>query len=41
MIYQLAWDGRDNRGKRVSSGIYFVRLEHSHGTDTERMVLLR
>jgi bacillopeptidase F len=24
--YQLAWDGRDERGRRVAGGVYFVRL---------------
>jgi hypothetical protein len=23
----VRWDGRDNRGERVASGVYFYRLE--------------
>jgi hypothetical protein len=35
------WDGFDNAGTRVSSGIYFYRLETAGFTDTRKMVVLR
>jgi len=43
--YRVVWDGRDNQGKEVSSGIYFCRLEvrgeRLKATKTKRMVLIR
>lgn len=35
------WDGTDSEGRRVSSGVYFVRLEASGKQQTGRAVLLR
>jgi hypothetical protein len=39
--YQVFWDGKDNSGKEVASGIYFYRLEASNLKLTRRMVLLK
>ena len=43
--YRVLWDGRDNSGKGVSSGIYFCRLEVKGDRlkveKTRKMVLLR
>jgi hypothetical protein len=35
------WDGGDDAGRFVASGIYFCRLEASGLTDTRKLVLLR
>ncbi len=35
------WDGTDDRGKRVSSGIYLYRLRTRGFVETRRMVVLR
>ena len=35
------WDGRDEKGRRVSSGIYYYRLTVSGKNITRRMVVLR
>jgi hypothetical protein len=35
------WDGRDHRGQRVASGIYWVRLETEDGTRSRKVTLLR
>jgi subtilisin family serine protease len=35
------WDGRDGRGRRVASGIYFCELTHAAGREVRRMVVLR
>ncbi|HMB68698.1 MAG TPA: T9SS type A sorting domain-containing protein [bacterium] len=35
------WNGRDDRGRRVPAGVYFVRLRSTEGTLTRRMVRLR
>lgn len=37
----LTWDGSDDSGKRVSSGVYFFRLEAPGVTECERVVLIR
>ncbi len=43
--YRVLWDGRDNYGKEVSSGVYFYRLEVKGGssemTKTRKMILMR
>ncbi len=39
--YEVIWDGKDEKGKEVSSGIYFYRLETSGFKETKKMVLLR
>ena len=35
------WDGRDDGGKAVSSGVYFVLLTAGDRVDTQRMTLVR
>jgi hypothetical protein len=35
------WDGCDDSGKEVSSGIYFYRIKTSEFSQTKKMVLLR
>jgi len=39
--YEVVWDGKDDRGKEVTSGVYFYRLESSGSTETRKMILLR
>jgi hypothetical protein len=38
--YHLTWDGRDESGARVSSGIYFYRIVAGSFIKTRRMVLI-
>lgn len=38
---RVKWDGRDESGVEMGSGVYFYRLEASHHRSTKRMVLLR
>ena len=35
------WDGRDNYGQLVQSGIYFIQLQTENNRQTRRVVLLR
>jgi hypothetical protein len=39
--YSLVWDGANNDGKVVASGVYFYRLESAEGSRTMRMLLLK
>ena len=39
--HEFGWDGSGRRGERLTTGIYFIRLETSAGTDTRKIVILR
>jgi hypothetical protein len=39
--HNVTWDGRDNRGRQLSSGVYYYRLETTSFTATRSMVLLK
>jgi hypothetical protein len=39
--FELAWDGRDERGQEVASGVYFYRLTTAGNMITRRMTLVR
>jgi len=38
---EVAWDGKDNNGREVASGIYFYRLETEDYIQTKKMVLIK
>ena len=38
--YRVSWDARDAAGRRVSSGVYFIRLHYPGGVQTRRMLYL-
>ncbi len=38
--YQIIWDGKDEAGRSVSSGIYFYRLHAGNIAQTRKMILL-
>jgi flagellar hook assembly protein FlgD len=39
--HQLDWDGRDQEGKPVASGVYFVRLDLGSESTLRKVILLR
>jgi thiol-disulfide isomerase/thioredoxin len=39
--YSRVWDGRDDRGETVASGVYFMRLEAGDEVSTRKMTLLK
>ncbi|UCF79145.1 MAG: T9SS type A sorting domain-containing protein [Candidatus Eiseniibacteriota bacterium] len=39
--YEIAWDGRDDEGRDVVSGVYLYQLETTGGAESKKMVLLR
>jgi hypothetical protein len=40
-VYATQWDGTDEDGRQVSSGLYFCRLEIGQGVVTRKLALLR
>jgi len=39
--YDAFWDGRDNRGRSISSGVYFVRMRSGKHRFTSKVILLK
>jgi PKD repeat protein len=42
-VHLVTWDGRDNRGQAVSTGIYFYRINFENGAwqRSEKMILMK
>ncbi|MDD3642113.1 MAG: T9SS type A sorting domain-containing protein [Candidatus Krumholzibacteria bacterium] len=40
-FHTVTWDGRNNAGRVVSSGVYFYRLEAGTNSQTKKLVLMR
>jgi flagellar hook assembly protein FlgD len=40
-VHNVAWDGTNERGEKVSSGIYFAKFEYGEGSLTSKLILLR
>jgi flagellar hook assembly protein FlgD len=39
--HEIAWDGRDDAGQAVASGVYFARITQRERTSTIRVVMVR
>ena len=40
-IHELRWNGKDDAGRAVASGVYHYRLRTEKGTDSRPMTLVR
>jgi hypothetical protein len=40
-LYSFAWDGRDDSGHALASGVYLYRMRAGHRTETRKLTLLR
>jgi len=40
-FYRLRWDGRDEGGRSVSSGVYLYRMEAGKFSQVHKMILLK
>ena len=40
-VHEAVWDGRDDAGRAVASGVYVYRLTSDRGVISRRMVLAR
>lgn len=38
MVY---WNGKDDKGNKVASGVYFYKIETPHYFETRKMILMR
>jgi flagellar hook assembly protein FlgD len=39
--HRLPWDGRDQVGRRVASGVYFLRLETGRAHTLQKITMMR
>lgn len=39
--YEVSWDGMDNNGIKVASGIYLYKLQAGHNTEIKKMLLVK
>ncbi len=39
--YQVSWDGNNNSGKEVASGVYFCKLRVAEGEEVRKMLLIK
>lgn len=39
--HSVLWDGRDDRGEAVGTGVYFVRVETRDGVDSRKIALIK
>ena len=39
--HSVLWDGKDEKGGNVATGVYFVRVESRDGVDTQKIALIK
>jgi len=40
-VYSVVWNGKDNKGSAIASGIYFSKLKGGKFTSTKKMILMK
>ena len=40
-IYSINWDGKDEKGRKVSNGVYFYRINSGEFDATKKMVVIK
>ncbi|MCB0282141.1 MAG: T9SS type A sorting domain-containing protein [Calditrichae bacterium] len=40
-LHNIIWDGNDNNGRKVSSGLYCIRLKTNNSVQSNKMILLK
>lgn len=40
-VYQVVWNGTDDQGREVTSGIYFSKIKTGRFTSTKKMILMK
>ena len=40
-FHEIVWDGRNDAGQSVASGVYFVRVETRQAVDVRKAILLK
>jgi hypothetical protein len=40
-VHDARWDGADESGRPLANGVYFYRLDSTHGTSTRQLTLVR
>ena len=40
-VHHSEWNGHDNSGRAVATGVYFVRLETMHQRVTHKVVMIK
>ncbi len=40
-VHEVVWNGQDNSGKEVSSGVYYFRMKSGKYSNTKKMVLMK
>ncbi|MEO0183226.1 MAG: T9SS type A sorting domain-containing protein, partial [candidate division WOR-3 bacterium] len=39
--YWLNWDGTDDTGRRLSEGVYFIRLDNQNEVKTQKVIIMK
>ncbi|HRX76998.1 MAG TPA: FlgD immunoglobulin-like domain containing protein, partial [Candidatus Cloacimonadota bacterium] len=39
--HQLVWNGKDDNGRQVSSGLYFFRMKSGTYSSTRKMIMMK
>ena len=39
--YQISWDGKDNRGRKVPTGVYLYRIKTETYIDVKKMIMIQ